>query len=62
MCVAADPPEREVVEAGPPTRGFFVGRCSEFAAEFGCVILVERGATKRGPKPLDKPPPRVCVE
>src|SRR5262245_4637989 len=50
MClVNADQPDVEVVEAGPPARGFFVGRCSAFVAVFGCHSVVQRGARGEGP-------------
>jgi hypothetical protein len=63
MCVAApDEPEREVVEAGPPARGFFVGRCSELVTVYGCNRLIERGARARGPVPLVEPPTMLCVD
>jgi hypothetical protein len=62
MCVAADAPEREIVDKGPPARGFFVGRCSDMVAQFGCILLIGRGVTARGPQPLDVPPARVCVD
>jgi hypothetical protein len=63
MCVAApEDPEREVVEAGPPARGFFVGRCSELKTVYGCNHLIERGARARGPVPLADPPVMMCVD
>jgi hypothetical protein len=62
MCIAADEPERDLVEAGPPLRGFFVGRCSELVTQFGCTRLIARGAAARGPQPLDSPPAVVCVD
>ncbi|HLK36846.1 MAG TPA: hypothetical protein VKU41_08855 [Polyangiaceae bacterium] len=62
MCVAADPPERAVIDPGPPARGFFVGHCSEFVTEFGCIRLIGRGASAAGPRLFDPPPAQVCVE
>jgi hypothetical protein len=62
MCIAAaDKPEVEVVEAGPPPRGFFVGRCSEVVTVFGCHRVIERGASSRGPVPLGEPQ-TICVD
>jgi hypothetical protein len=62
MCVAADEPETEVVAAGPPPRGFFVGRCSDLVTVFGCIRLIDRGAVARGPGSLADPPPQLCVD
>jgi hypothetical protein len=62
MCIAADQPERDLAEAGPPPRGFFLGRCSELVTQFGCIRLIDRGAAARGAQPLNKPPPVVCVD
>jgi hypothetical protein len=62
MCiVAAGKPDVEVVQAGPPARGFFVGRCSDFVTVFGCHPVIERGASSRGPVPLGEPP-TMCVD
>jgi hypothetical protein len=63
MCIArADNPETEVLQAGPPARGFFVGRCSELVTVFGCNRVIERGAGAGGPMPLGEPPPTICVD
>jgi hypothetical protein len=62
MCVAADAPERDVIEAGTPPRGFFVGRCSELMTVFGCNRFIDRGASARGPTPLAEPPAQLCVD
>jgi hypothetical protein len=63
VCVAApDDPEREVREAGPPARGFFVGRCSTVMTVFGCNRIIGRGARSRGLVALDEPPTMLCVD
>ena len=61
LCTAADDPEREVVERGPPARGFFVGRCSKFMSIFGCYRPIDDGA---GAKPVDltEPPQMLCAD
>jgi hypothetical protein len=62
-CVAApEDPEREVVEPGPPPRGFFVGRCSTVMTVYGCNRIIGRGAHARGPASLDEPPSMLCVD
>jgi hypothetical protein len=63
MCLAAaGAAGREIVEAGPPARGFFVGKCSEMVTVFGCNQLIERGARARGPVSLDEPQQMLCVD
>lgn len=62
LCVAAEQPEREIVEAGPPARGYFVGTCSETVAIFGCYRAIERGATSKGPISLAEPPAALCAD
>ena len=58
MCVAGEDVEREVVEAGPPVRGYFVGRCAEFQPLFGCMRVLEQ----TGPGPLGEPPAMLCID
>jgi len=62
VCVAAEEPEREVVVAGPPARGYFVGKCSETVTVFGCFKPIDKGAASHGPVPLTDPPPSLCVD
>ena len=63
MCVAnADTPAYDVVDVGPPARGFLVGRCSEFVTVFGCNALVDAGARDDGPVSVAEPPPVLCVD
>jgi hypothetical protein len=63
MCIVnAKKPDVEVVQAGPPARGFFVGRCSQLVSVFGCNCVLERGASAAGPVPLDEPPPTICLD
>jgi hypothetical protein len=58
----ADGGEREVVQAGPPARGYFVGKCSRFRTSFGCHRMIARGALKAGPANLEDPPTEVCAD
>ena len=61
LCTAADDPEREVTDRGPPARGFFVGRCSKFASVFGCYRPIDDGAS-RAPVDLTEPPQMICAD
>jgi len=58
----ADGGEREVVAAGPPARGYFVGKCSRFRTSFGCHRMIARGALKAGPTNIEEPPTEVCAD
>jgi len=62
QCVADDEPEREIVQAGPPPLGYFVGKCSAFAKVFGCRRIIERGAGADPPHDLSKPLQKMCVD
>jgi hypothetical protein len=57
-CVAGEEVEQEVVEAGPPARGYFIGRCAEFSPIFGCMRMLDQA----GPGPLDQPPLMLCID
>jgi hypothetical protein len=61
LCTAADDPEREVTDPGPPTRGFFVGRCSRFSTVFGCYRPIDDGAGSK-PADLTEPPQMICAD
>jgi hypothetical protein len=55
-----DPVRGEVVEPGPPERGYFVGRCAEFVKTFGCQrLLAEKPSA---PVVLSEPPPQICID
>jgi hypothetical protein len=61
LCIGADNPERQVVDKGPPARGFFVGRCSKFETVFGCYRPIDDGASAR-PVDLTEPPQMICAD
>lgn len=61
-CVVSEAPESEVVEQGPPARGYYVGHCSDHVTPQGCVMLIEKGARQAGPVSLEEPPQRLCVD
>lgn len=52
----------EVVEPGPPARGYFIGRCSEFMRFAGCKRLIAAGTKARGPVELAQLPSPLCVD
>lgn len=52
----------EITEQGPPPRGYFVGRCTEFDLVFGCRKLLMDGTLARGPTSLDEALPEMCID
>lgn len=62
LCVAADEPEREIVQAGPPPRGYFVGKCSAYVKVFGCRRIIQRGAAAGLPHDFTTPPQKMCFD
>lgn len=58
-CVA-DGGEREVTQPGPPPLGFWLGRCAEFRATFGCHTFLPPKSGK--PVRLDEALPQMCVD
>jgi hypothetical protein len=60
-CIA-EPGAVEVTDPGPPRRGYFVGRCSEFHFMFGCLPLLMDGTVARGPTSLEEPPGEICID
>jgi len=61
QCIADDG-KFEIVERGPPPRGFYVGRCSEYDTTFGCYRIIPHGARGRGPLPSDDAAEHICVD
>jgi hypothetical protein len=58
----ADAGEHETTTAGPPPRGYFLGRCSRFRTTFGCHRIIAAGASKAGPVTLDEAPTEICAD
>src|SRR6478672_5340408 len=46
--------DREVTEAGPPPKGYWIGRCGETRTTFGCHVFLEGKPT--APVNLDEKP------
>jgi len=62
QCLVAEDAKFEVVNTGPPPRGYYVGRCSEFDTTFGCNRMIPRGARARGPLPSGDAIEDMCVD
>jgi hypothetical protein len=52
--------EREVTQPGPPPRGYWLGRCSELRATFGCHVFLPAKAAE--PVRLDVAPEQLCAD
>lgn len=61
QCVATEQPETQVVDKGPPAKGYFLGHCHEFVPFFGCGRLL-RDSNDTTPVALDEPPPKICID
>jgi hypothetical protein len=62
VCVAKETPDQEVVDKGPPARGFFLGQCAEFVTPFGCARIIDKSGDAKAPVLLDEPPMKLCVD
>lgn len=58
QCVASEPPQTQVLDKGPPPKGYFLGHCHEFVPFFGCGHLLR----DTNPVPLDELPPKICID
>lgn len=61
-CVLDDPIQTEVVDPGPPARGYFVGKCAEFTITYGCRRRLPKTVGKLEPVDLSSPPAVSCVD
>jgi hypothetical protein len=60
-CVAVDG-QTEVVDKGPPPKGYFVGKCSQYHKLYGCFKMLLDGTVAQGPQPLDQPAQEICID
>jgi hypothetical protein len=51
-----------VVDKGPPAKGYFRGRCSEFETTFGCNSMIPEGASKKGPQIAEDAAEQICID
>jgi len=52
----------EVVEKGPPAKGFYRGSCSEFTIAFGCHLFIPKGARQKGPQEKEDAADSLCYD
>jgi hypothetical protein len=58
----ADEDGFEVVEAGPPAKGFWKGKCAELETTFGCNRTIAHGARAKGPQLAEDAAATMCVD
>jgi len=51
-----------VVDKGPPPKGYYRGRCSEFDTTFGCNLMIPEGASKKGPQVAEDAAEQICID
>ena len=61
-CLVAGDAKMEVVEKGPPEKGFFVGKCSDYDATFGCFRSIASGTRAKGPAIAEEAAQHLCVD
>jgi hypothetical protein len=61
-CIVQEDAKFEVVEPGPPPRGFYTGRCADYDTTFGCHLSIVNGARANGPVPAEEAAHRFCVD
>jgi hypothetical protein len=61
QCIAQDT-DFVVADKGPPPKGHYTGKCSEFDTTFGCMRVIPEGASKRGPLPADDAADNICID
>jgi hypothetical protein len=60
-CVAKDA-DFVVVQKGPPAKGHWKGKCSEYDTVFGCYRFVPKGASKKPPQLADDAADQLCYD
>ena len=60
-CMAGDA-DFVVVEKGPPPKGHYKGKCSEYDTVFGCHRFVGKGASKKGPQLAEDAADQLCYD
>jgi hypothetical protein len=52
----------EVTEKGPPQKGYWKGKCSEFDTTFGCHKTIRHGARKKPPETPEDAADTICID
>ncbi len=58
----ADEDGFEVVQAGPPPKGYWKGKCSEYDTTFGCNRIIGAGARAKGPQLAEDAADSLCID
>jgi hypothetical protein len=60
-CIADDD-GFEVVEAGPPAKGYWKGKCAEYDTTFGCHRTIATGTRAKPPQTAEDAAGTICVD
>jgi hypothetical protein len=52
----------EATEPGPPAKGYWKGKCSEFETTFGCHKTIPHGARQRKPELPEDAADTICID
>lgn len=61
-CLVAEDAKFEAIVPGPPPRGFYTGKCSEYDTTFGCHRSIPNGVRAGGPVPVEQAAQHLCVD
>jgi hypothetical protein len=61
-CLLAGDAKFEVVVPGPPPRGFYTGKCSDYDTTFGCHRSIPNGVRAHGPVIAEEASQHMCVD
>src|SRR6266498_529000 len=62
QCIVAEEATFELMNDGPPPRGCFIGRCSEYDTTFGCYRVIPSGTCAQGPVSEEEAAHYICVD
>jgi hypothetical protein len=60
-CIA-DEKKFEIVQPGPPPRGFYLGQCSIYDTTFGCFKVIPAGIRSKPPQLEEDAAEAICVD
>ena len=58
----SDDAKFEIADKGPPARGFYVGKCSDYEMAFGCFRVIDHGARSKGAMTVEEAAHHICVD
>lgn len=62
QCLATDDAAFDVKEKGPPAKGYWRGKCSDYDTTFGCNRVIPAGAKSRPPLSKEDAADNLCID